>query len=215
MIGHVDLLPASCRETFARQRTRRRWLLGYCALLVVLALGYSGVTAHYRSVDDQRDALRTQVQDRLLKNEEAGLLLTQIRTLEDRLTRYNTLAWPVRMTEVMDSVGSIVPSGTTLTSLTLSPRTERIRTPAAKGKPAHEQTKNWLTVELQGIALDDITVSQIVSGLDENPLFSRVSLDFARQREVDGVEAREFRVQAEVDLDARYAFAELAEGGDE
>ncbi|GAB4545124.1 MAG: hypothetical protein Tsb0013_02730 [Phycisphaerales bacterium] len=213
MIGETNLLPASCRETFERQRNRRRWIVAYCAACVLIAVLYSGLSTVYVGVDRERDALRDQVQERLLKNEEATALLSDIRTIEERLKRYNDLAWPVRMTEVIDSIAVIVPDGATLTALTLAPRTDRIRIPAAKGKKAQERVERKLTVELQGIAPDDFTVSGIVSGLDANPMFRGVSLDFARQRLVDGVEGREFRVQAEIDLDTRYLFEELVEAG--
>lgn len=210
MMGRTDLLPAVCRETFIRQRARRRWLLTYCGASVLLAIGFSAASAHHRTAAKERDQLRTSIEDRLLQNEEAGDLLAKIRELEERLTRYNDLAWPVRMTEVIGSVGAIVPDGVALTALTMSPRIDRIRIPAKKGRPASERIERWLTVELQGIAADDFTVSQIVSGLDINPLFSTVALDFARQRSVDETEAREFRIQAEIDLDARYVFTEVS-----
>lgn len=216
MIGYTDLLPQKCRETFARQRVRRRWLMAYCGAALAIALGFSGASARERVVDDEHAALREAVEERLLKNEEATDMLAEIRDLEDRLTRYSDLAWPVRMSEVIASVGSIVPEGTTVTAFTLSPRTDKTRIPAKKGKPASEMIERWLVLELQGIAIDDFTVARIVSGLDENPLYQTVSLDFARPREVDDVDAREFRVHAQINLDARYDFQDVAAvGGDE
>ena len=49
-------------------------------------------------------------------------------------------------------------------------------------------------------------MAQFVSGIDEHPLFSEVSMDYARFRDVDGVEAREFRVTLKIDMSARYEF---------
>jgi len=214
VIGRLDLLPQSCREAFLKRRARRRWIVAYVGVLALVVVGHSGASMVFDRVDTRRDALREKVEDRLYQNEEASALLAEIRELEGRLTRYNDLAWPVRMSEVIGSIGGVTPEGATLTALTLSPRTDRVRIPAQNGKPASERVEHRLMVEMQGVAVDDLTVARVVSGLDESPLFASVSVDFTRQRNIDGVDAREFRLQAEIDLDTRYTFvdARSAEG---
>ena len=211
MIGHTNLLPPSCRERFETQRLRRRWMLAYCCTCVGLAVLYSASANAFSRVDRTRDTLRAEVQDRLLQDKQATGLLEEITTVEGRLTRYNNLAWPVRMSEAIASIGPIIPETSTLTSLTLAPTVERTRIPAKKGKAAEEKVERYLTVEIQGVSQSDLDVSSIVSGLDANPLFRAVAIDFARPRDVDGVDAREFRIQAEIDLEARYIFNDLAE----
>lgn len=212
MIGRTDLLPPSCREDFIRRKVRRRWIIAFCVGAVAIASAHSVVSLRLSGTESKRDALRARVQDRLYHNEEASNLLTEIRDIEDRLTRYNEIAWPVRMSEVLSSVGSIVPEGVTVSALTLSPRVDRVRTPARNGKPASDRTERRLVIEIQGYAVDDVTVAHIVSGFDKNPLFRTVALDFSRYRDVDEVDAREFRVQAEIDLDTRYSFADAGGG---
>ena len=211
MIGRTNLIPSSCREQFDRRRVRRRWVVAYCATFLGLALLYSASATNFSRVDRTRDALRADVEERLLLDKETAGLLDEIAAAARDLSRYNDLAWPVRMSEAIASVAPIVPEGATLTSLTIAPTTKTTRLPAKKGKPAQELVERYLTLELQGVAESDFTVSSVVSGLDANPLFRNVSLDFARMRDIDGVEGREFRVQAEIDLDARYMFTDVAE----
>jgi hypothetical protein len=62
-----------------------------------------------------------------------------------------------------------------------------------------------MIVEIEGLATSDAPVAQFVSGLDANPLFSRVSLDFSRATTIGQQEARNFRVTGEIDLNARYS----------
>ncbi|MEM1424219.1 MAG: PilN domain-containing protein [Planctomycetota bacterium] len=211
MNGRTNLIPASCREKFDRRRIRRRWVVAYCATFLCIALVYSASATAFSRIEGTRDDLRADVEARLLLDKETSSLLDEIASVERDLGRYNDLAWPVRMSEAIASVAPIVPDGATLTSLTLTPTTKKSRIPARRGKPAQELVERYLTLELQGVAESDFTVSGIVSGLDANPLFRSVSLDFARMRSVDGVEGREFRVQAEIDLDARYTFTDIAE----
>lgn len=207
MIGQTDLLPASCRRKFEHLRKRRRWIAGYGAAVCSLALVQGAAALRTNDRIETRNELRAQVKERFTQNEEAMALVAEIRDLEARVTRYNALASPVRVTEVLRTVGAFVPEEATITSITLTPRTDRTRTPARPGQPAEEIVDRYLVLELQGVTQSDITVAGIVAGIDDSPLFSSVFLDFSRQRDVDETLAREFRVNAEIGLDARYDFA--------
>ncbi len=206
MIGQTDLLPADCRRSFERRRVRRRWIIGYGAAFTLLAMLQATVSVRSGDLLGVRNDLRGQVQERLAQDGEAMALAAEIRDLEQRIARYNTLASPVRMTEVLRTIGAFVPPDATATSITMTPRIERSRTAAQPGQPAEEIVNRYMVLELQGYAETDITIASIVAGIDANPLFSSVVLDYSRQRELDGIPVREFRVHSEISLDERYEF---------
>ena len=140
--------------------------------------------------------------ERLSRNEEMQGLLGEINDLEEVIRRYNVLAWPIRVSEVIDVLGTLTPEAVTLRSLAMTPRELRKRA-ASTGE---EHVESLLVVELEGVGPSDIEVAVMVSGLEAHPLFARVSLDYTRMGEVEEQIVREFRVTGVIDLDARYEF---------
>ena len=130
-------------------------------------------------------------------------MLSEREVVEAEITRYNSLAWPIRLTEVIDAVGEAVPDGMTLTSLMATPRHTRYQRQATRdGK---ERQSN-LVIEIEGVAPVGRAVSTMVHGLENNPLFPLVTLEYSRAILVDGITARSFRVTCEIDLGGRYKF---------
>ena len=143
-----------------------------------------------------------------LRDEEAQALVAEVRDLESTITRYNRLAWPVRVSDAIAALSPLVPESTTLRALTLTPKGEKSRRGRSKDEPA----RSVLAIEIEGIAPTDIEVARFVSGLDAHPLFAGVSMAFARSVDVDGTPGREFRVHCEIDLTRRYRFVEAPDG---
>lgn len=216
MRGRWDLMPESCRLVFSRRRRVRQWLVIYALTLAVLSSMIAGLLWNNAAREKERDALSDQVEIHWMRNEEARDLLGQIRDLESSIARFNRLAWPVRISDVIGVLEPVIPESTTLTSLTFVPRQERVVTPAPDKKKGHrkqqEEQRSLLAMQIEGVARDDLDVARLVSALDDHPLFATVSLEFARSASVDGVDARAFRLGCEIDLDKRYSF--LAEAGE-
>lgn len=207
MIGSYDMLPRSCRELVLKRSRIRRWIMAYGVVLGVVATGYVLLNVGRDGQVQYRDDLRAQVRMNWDRNEEAQRLFKEIQDLSNAIARYNRLAWPIRVSDTIAIIEPLVPESATLTSLTLAPRTQRIRgTSGRDGKRQPDEVLHFLALEIEGIAIDDMAVARIVSGLDEHPIFASVTLDFARSIVVDGTPGREFRINCEIDLGQRYAF---------
>jgi len=211
-----DLMPDRCRSIFARRRARRMWVRAYmiCGTLALTASG--AMHLQVRSREIQRSQLAAQVEEHWNRNEEAKKLRDEIKELEATITRYQRLAWPVRVTDAIGVLAPLVPAEATLTSLTIVPKQEKIeepvRSPDAKGdKPKRRgpvPTRTILSIEIEGIAKTDADVARFVQGVESTALFSGVGLDFSRSREVDGIEAREFRLTCRIDMSRRVVFVD-------
>lgn len=211
-----DLLPNRCRSIFARRRARRWWTRAY-VIGVTAALSASGLMyLHVRGLEARRATLAVRVEEHWNRNEEAKRLRAEIRELEGTITRYQRLAWPVRVTDAVRVLAPLVPEESTLTALTIVPREERVDGSGQTVRRGSRgqggvQTRTILALEIEGIALTDDEVARFVRGVEANPLFSSVALDFARSRDVDGVEAREFRVTCQIDMSRRVLFVDAQE----
>lgn len=212
----VDLMPESCRATLRRRRAIRRWAITIALAIAALGVGEWWLSSERSSRAREARRLGEEVRAVWEQNEEAQQLVKQIREVEEAIGRYDRLAWPIRVTEVVAALGSAMPESATLTLLAMTPHEERApRRVKEKGKaaPPPAPPRVVLLIELEGVAPGDGDVAQLIEAMDAHPLFSKVTLDYARSRDVDGVEARAFRATCEVDLSVRYELVEAAEEG--
>ena len=70
---------------------------------------------------------------------------------------------------------------------------------------------DFIRVELEALAPDDLSVATFVSELDASPLFTGVKMRSSRSTETRGVFAREFRLTAVVDLDRNFKWLDREE----
>lgn len=220
----VDLLPRSCREALGRRNLIRRWILAYAATGVVLSAAYVLLGTGSRVLSTLRDQLASQVKENLARSEVVSNLLAEIASVESAITRYNRLAWPIRTTDVINTITTTMPVEATLTELSITPREDRQPAGAgARGRRGesggkqgarNEPPRMLMIVELEGVAVSDAVVARFVSGLDASSLFSRVSLDFTRVRPADATiatDCRGFRITCEVDLTAQFTVVEAGD----
>lgn len=219
MIDTIDLMPQACRDILNHRMLVRRWVL-VCALSATVALGcWWFLTAANRTLREERDAMALKVKINWRRSEVVNGLIDEITRIESAITRYNRLAWPVRATDVVGAITTSVPSEVTVTELSFHAREEKVvatKRPDQHANPNEPKPapRSILVVSVLGVGVDDPAIARLVSSLDLNPMFGRVTLDFTRAENVAGVDAREFRVTAEIDLDQRYAFVDHIEGGD-
>lgn len=210
----VNLMPESCRLALGRRERIRRWTIIYTGMVVVLTAGawvlYQGQGARIA----RREALARELREAWDRNEEAQQLIARSRELSEGIDRYTRLAWPVRVSEVIDALSAELPKGVSLTSLSMTPREEgrRGRAPGgSKGKDGagkKPESRSFLVVEMEGVSPSDSEVAGYVSALDQHPLFESVAMDYARSSKVRTTEARAFRVTATINLSREYAFVD-------
>lgn len=208
----IDLMPASCREWLGRRLRIRRWTL--CFVFTVLGLAGANGIFRMGSAERQEEIQRltSELKQRWMRDEEIQRLLKDIKTVETTVTRYNRLAWPVRVTEAIDAVGASIPPSASLTTLQITPREESSPSRKASADPDAPGPRTFMVLEMEGVARSDQDVAQLVSGLERRRLFSKVALDYTRAINVDGVDSREYRLTCEIDLSLRYAMAAAPEG---
>lgn len=215
----IDMMPASCRKTLGHRSWVRRWVATYIGVVLVLAAGSSLARMGQSGLRTEVRTMTKQAEERWERNEEAQRLLAEIRSLEETITRYNRLAWPVRVSQVINSLAALAPDPVTITTLAITPReTRQNRRAATTGRRQNQKNEpevvdSNLIIELEGLAPNDNEVALFVSGLEQHPLFSAVTLDFARSQMVDEFEARNFRITCRIDLNARYKFADATARG--
>lgn len=212
----IDLIPAKCRDVLNRRLMVRRWTLVYVLTATALFGTHWFMSLANRARARERDSLAVKVKINWSRSEIVNRLLEEISTIESSMARFNRLAWPIRATEVVDAVASSTPTAVALTALSVTPREEK---PAPTGGRKRESKqaepppppRTLMVIEIEGIAPDDAAIAALVAGLDANPLFTGVRLDYTRDREADGMHARGFRVTSEIDLSHRYLFVDAAE----
>ncbi len=214
-MNHVDFLPPSYRRRQRRiARTYRQ-----VALVAVAAtlLGFWAVALeanHYgqRKLAEQLESSVQAKADRLT-------VLARMDRTYAALTRqsevYRELSQPVSYTQVLGVLATLLPDEVAVTDLLL----ESVRpTPRkASDKPDKKAAKtkvkqdDFIRVELEALAPDDLSVATFVSELDANPLFSGVKMRSSRSVETRGVYARQFRLTALVDLDRDFEWTDRQE----
>src|SRR5690606_28526656 len=126
----------------------------------------------------QVNYLLEQVQLDADQQRQASALLADIDHFEKRIARHGRLAWPFTISEVIASIGEVAPESVTLTSFTVTPRTDVGRGGRVRGAGA---TYKVMYIELAGIAPDDLDIAAFVAGLQEHALFSTITVDYARK----------------------------------
>lgn len=221
-LSMIDLIPASFRAGQRARRRARTWVSAYAGAALIVGGAYFAVNAGSTQALAERDTLAKQLNLEWERNKEAQRLLGEIHAVEDAITRYDRLAAPVRASDVVGTLGGLLPKSVSLTALTLTPRSEKVlnkpaSAPAAGGaQPARPQavTLSYLVVEMEGIAPSDADLAELVSALEGCGLFGSVGMDFARSATIDGTPGRAFRVSARVDFQRYYAFkGEPVQGG--
>ena len=200
----VDLMPMACRAALQRRARVRMWVGAYASTAAVLISLYAAFTAGRQAQVRELTELNNQVELNWSRNHEVQELMTELESLELDIKRYNRLAWPLQVSSVLQCVAGIVPREATLTSVAVIPKSERSRR-ARQGS----DTAPLLGVEVEGVAKHDSAIAAFVKSLESQQLFNAVSLDFARPADVDGIEARRFRVTATIALDKNYKFLDV------
>jgi len=201
----IDLLPEALRNrSQAGVRTGR-----YVGAVVLSAVVLVVLATHSRlELERSRGALnlsREQADLVLATEARARELHEMIAELNERVQRYERIAYPFEVTRVLATVINDLPEGMTLDRIDMDAGARRaVRSARSRDKEVNDTPPRILTIELSGFAPDDDAIARFVSRLEGQTAYRRVSLDFSRTRAVRGILAREFRLSFSLDLDVPY-----------
>ncbi len=207
----IDLMPESCRVRLGRKAWVRGWVVRYSVTAVAIVV--LGVAAEVREQARRvrAGALQKQVDFSVEQKKKADALQKEIASYTAALDQHNALALPLPVGVAIRTLGSCTPERVTLTSLAMLPKIVRDRA-AKPGEPASES--RWLLLEIRGVAPSDADVASFLAALEDNHLFSRAAMDYTTQKQILGVDAREFGISCEIALERDFVFEPVAMVGD-
>lgn len=152
--------------------------------------------------------------DRVLDMEAKATELRQMLAETDAFTdRYDRIAYPLHMGQVISTVVRELPDSVTLDRIEIDSTHKSARSARSRGyDPFVGPPPRVLSGEVSGFAASDQQVAELVARLAATPPFADVSLDFSRTRAVRGHSARDFRLSFRIDLDATYVLADAPDG---
>lgn len=204
MIQNIDFLPATYHQS--RQRKQKRiWRRG----VLVLFLGLIGVGTltqwkqHHRLIRT-RDELQQQGRKMLQQLESPAAVQARIQHLETRADLVTALRLRVPPTRILASLTDCLPEFVSLTELRLQSDT-RPQPRSAASAPPHpraekkeeqpdaspveidlkqlqeQQDRQARYVTLNGIAPDDLSISQFLANLQQSRTFDEVRLQYTNE----------------------------------
>lgn len=212
---NIDFLPTTYHEERTRQNlAHRRWLLILLAAITLVGLG---IKRHQQSSElatraNELEAKVTVTQQKLSEMEK---LREERKNLLYQKDIQQQLYQPVTATQAVAALGQLMPDSTALTHVSVlahrpppkpleDPEDKKKRSSKSREKPNPEDVKDYLSIEVHGLAPDDVTVADLVNTMSDHPLFENVAMHFSRVDEQGDLIARRFRIGVEVPLDRRY-----------
>ncbi|MBB6430030.1 PilN domain-containing protein [Algisphaera agarilytica] len=209
----VDFLPESYHRVQQRRGRLFRQVILLGATVGCLAVATIGLKAH--TANQLRTAERL---EETVEAERAALgLITGLdherQALQKSFDLKRELDPPLTYAQVLAAFGHALPEGVAVSELAMTsvrPEPERITAEESKGRKQNKEKADekrephLIGLELRGLAPDDLTVAQLVSALDEHPMFGRVTMRFSEGVQMQGLIAREFSLTATVDLDREF-----------
>ena len=184
-MSRINLLPDHFIASQRRARTILKFVIaGACTIIVVTAWG---AIAHEQlgELSQQFAQSRAKLADEQQRTRTIETKAAEARSLRAMLAHRSQLAPPVESAGVLSLLTHLLPDSVALTRLTVDVPTPDMvyrspapgsTTPVAPG-PAPQPTR----VLLEGLALSDVELTQVVSALAAQKAFSNVKLVRSRQ----------------------------------
>ncbi len=227
-MSRINFLPESFERVRRRQQRRpvEFAVIGATAVMLVAMWLYTAGpdTALARQSDE--------LDQRLLQIEQQQAEQARLEQERGRLTARLLIAretyQPILASQVIARLSELTPEPVQLANFELT--AERPK-PAAAPKPSANANKqvvasagqepavkprepNRMNIALTGLAPTDREVVLLIRGLEQDPVFSNVTLRSSRMTETPTHLAREFQLDVEIDLDRRFVPANQKHRGD-
>lgn len=222
-MNEVDFLPESYRKV--KRRRGRMFRQGTLMAIAVSSFVLWGVALKTHSVGQRQYA--EQLESTLVSEQGKLQVLAQLNNeygdLQRQLKLNRELSQPVTFSQIIGYLGVQMPDEVAITELVLNARRPKPEPLAEESATSGRRTKddrdagpepNYIQIELEGVAPNDLSLANFISAVDENPLFSQVYMGSSRTIEMKGLVARQFRMSAVVELDRDFVWASVAEVSD-
>ncbi len=214
----IDLLPDQIRARSQSRIMTGRYISAVVAVVALLAIAATHSRVRLAHARQQLDKVQQRAELAIALETEASSLRAELRQQQQFTQRYEHIALPLEMSQVLATVVNVLPVNVTLDHLDLVVEARRsVRSARSRGTgDAKGPLPRVLSGELRGFAATDADIAEIVTRLESRSLFEHVSLDFSRTRSVRERIAREFRVSFRINLDRSYRVvaAPRAEAGE-
>ena len=228
----INFLPGSYRLKTAR----RHWVARKSALAVILVLCLVcwGFEQRRQTTNLQQRVTGLEAQSQVVRDQQSELnkLREESEFLHNQVVVQRELAQSVSHTQIIAMLGELLPPSVAMLELSMTtkrppPREEedddeatssRQRRVRRSGKSqSDEPPPNLIEISFSGLAPDDLTVANVVAGINESPLFVDVQWPYSRPVTHEGVMGRAFELKMTVPLDCDYCPAteskEVADAG--
>ncbi|MCC6682730.1 MAG: hypothetical protein IT445_17655 [Phycisphaeraceae bacterium] len=213
-MNQINFLP----ETFRLQAEIRRRKYRHMLLLVIFAVSLVGwaVVERGRNLGprDYAAALEAEVKIAREQMSEMVRLRSEQQSLLRQVELQRELSQPIGHTQVIAVLSQILPPSVALTDLevdTHRPPPQPLEEPGKKKRSSSSKTttadtpvEDYLQIDLQAVAPDDLTVANVIGDLADHSLFEQVTMKYSRPTQRQGIDARQFRLSMRVRLDRKF-----------
>jgi hypothetical protein len=201
----IDLLPDSIRSRSEAGMVIGRYIT--VGVLVVIALVALSTHAHFQSGRAERalEAAEAKSRQVLAVEAEAKRLHDKQNALATSIEQYDKVAPTLPMLDLQRLIVGVLPESVCLERMDIEVITETPTfDPRIDQKDVKRPPMRVVRAEINGIAVSDAELSELVNNLEDIKPLSSVAIDFSKSRTVRQVPAREFRISFRIDLDRRF-----------
>jgi len=220
MIESIDFLPADYHRR--RQRSRKTYWRSAVFFVFILLVGAGAVRRHLNrcQLEATRDRLQRQADRMVSQLQSADALKAEIRRLETRSAVIAMLRYRAASTGILQAVTNTLPRYTRLARIQLGrekitkqirsrvPRSRRTGRKSGQADKSSQQLDleqlktadrdTRLFVTLEGIAPDDVAISQYLAALEATGVPQTVQLLFTDRYVDHGLPVRRFEIRLRV-----------------
>lgn len=216
-MSQINFLP----ETFHRVRRRQQRRPAEFAVIGGTALLLTALWLHFSGPDSALARQSDQLDEQLKRIEQVEAEQARLEQERGKLTAQLLIAretyQPIMTTQVLSRLSELTPEPIRLVSFELAaerPKPEAVVMPAeaakkkvvgnAPGKIDKPREPNRMKLSLTGLSPSDGEVVVLIRRLEQDPVFSSVTLRTSRMTKTKTHFAREFQLDLEIDLDRRF-----------
>lgn len=203
----INFPPERDRYRVRRSRNRIRIFVGAVLLTACLMAWWYSQRGEIREAREYANTVEQQLYAAQQQASELGRLRARYASLTRQAGVRTELAQSIRHTQVLAVIAELLPPSVGLVEIEITaerPEPLKADEKPDKRKDDAKPEREFLEVELRGMAASDEDVNDTLARLSDHPVFQRVTLSYSRDERRDGLVGREFALSMQIDLQRRY-----------